>query len=505
MKRHHQYNGGHGGHGGRRTKFLLSSMGLTLTTCSIMLAVCNVNILTDLHMQWLDLGQDDGLSGQSKAQFLRERGGVGASAVNVDVDVDGSPPLPLVDSKNDVDNGNNNGNSGEQQPVRKWAYAFLAGGCSREKSHHTGFIANIAVAAAQLQSFNSTADVVALIQMSHSSKHDTLSEEETRLLQSMPNVKIQYLPKYSSATHEMFYNLMMEKFRVLDLTDYSRVIFMDGDVMPLASMDYLFELSEPLVGENNNNNNEPPPVLMENLILSWAQEPAHGGFFMLKPNHDDYLHALEIIHNTEVLGLDQPWPHFDEVLGFGHKIDPSDPWESNAGMSTKQIKSTNWTWHGSFADQGFLYHWVKFVKKNVSIINGPRIDNYFTTPDQTNAKGELILQKRSRKDAPLTPYSAMYGKRYVQGHGRDAPKVDFAHFLGSQKPWYQRDRTKKQAGTKGTWFSVLETVEKLANVTTIQFPDGKKGRAAPVGAYPVFAQRRDSIKLKAENNWTMYA
>ena len=402
------------------------------------------------------------------------------------------------------------------KPVRKWAYAFLVGGCSREDSYHRGFIANIAVSARQLYESKSQADVVVYIQMSVKSKYDTLSEQETNLLQANPNVKIKYLPKFSSETHEMFYSLMMEKFIVLNMTEYSRVLFLDSDVMLLASLDYMFELSEPEISTSPegglSDTNTDAPILMENVIISWINEPCHGGFFMLKPDHDDYLRAQEIIHQTEVAALEQAWPHFDEELGFGHKIGLEDPWIGSTHYH-ERVTGTNWTWHGAFADQGFLYHWVKYEKKNVSIINGYRIDNY----SEDSLTGKILKNTlyNKGKDGILNRYSANFGDKNLKLgiYGPNvAPLIDFKHFIGRTKPWYKINGVSREKLMKDRssmygriWFSNLDKVEKSAGLPETEFPtNNKQGGRNPVGAFPVYSQRINHIRLKAENNWTMY-
>ena len=70
---------------------------------------------------------------------------------------------------------------------------------------------------------------------------------------------------------------MLDKFQILDLTEYSRVIFLDSDVIPLCNMDYIFELSE---GGRVGNGNM---TLKENLVVAWKHEPSQGGLFMLRP------------------------------------------------------------------------------------------------------------------------------------------------------------------------------------------------------------------------------
>ena len=223
--------------------------------------------------------------------------------------------------------------------VRKWGYAFVVGGCSSKNPEYRGFIYNIAVASQILQESGSKADIIALVQMSASTNETALPNTELRLLEAM-NVKIKYIPKFSSMTHEVFYSLMLEKFRILQMTEYSRIIFMDGDVMPLCSLDYLFELSEPESGD---------AILKDNIVISYSSQPAHGGFFMLHPTKDDYNKIQEIIHQTEKRALDlPPKDYWDEIEGWGHKIIPPDRWRS----SMRKYSSTNWTckFQGSIVD-----------------------------------------------------------------------------------------------------------------------------------------------------------
>lgn len=373
-------------------------------------------------------------------------------------------------------------------PVRKWAYAYLAGGCSSDIPEHIGFIANIAAAAQSLQSDNSTADVVALIQMSYDSKDETLPENEARLLQSLPNVKVKYIPRVSSKVHQNFYVLMMEKFRILDLTEYSRVIFMDGDLFPKRSLDYLFELSEP------SSDSDEEFFLQENVIITGKSEPAQGGFFMLKPNHLDYLRAQVIIRKAEEAALDLPWPHWDSVLGWGHVIDSSDEWQMSIEMERQpgDPLRTNWSWHGSFADQGFLYHWVKYEKKNVSIITNDKIETYSSIGGEMQ---ELRAYRNNGKFGVINRHT-----HYEFCKRKRAPMCDFQHFAGSGKPWFNHNRKLKHEGLIGDWFSALEAAEKIANVT-LEFPNS---RHPPLGKFPVFQLRMDHIKLKAKSNWTMY-
>eukprot|EP00980_Cylindrotheca_fusiformis_P023208 scaffold10220_cov148-Cylindrotheca_fusiformis.AAC.6 len=442
-------------------------------------------------------------------------------------------------------------------PVRrKWAYAFVVGGCKRDSRGYKGFIYNTAVAAQILRESGSKADVVALIQMSAGTNETALPEEESKMLTAM-NVKIEYLPKFSSLTHEVFYTLMLEKFRVLQMTQYSRVIFMDGDVMPFCSLDYLFELSEP---ESGN------ALLKENVVLSYANQPAHGGFFMLKPNQTDFQRVQGIIRETEEKALRLPKPEYwDPIEGWGHTIVFPDRWKS----SMESWTSTNWSWHGVHADQGLLYHWTKYVKQSVTLIINRDIENW------SSRNGTAVLESRFdnlKQEDPINRVSCMPTRE-------NAPYHDFKHFTGKGKPWQQnqtyyrvpeelregrtRNETRKQFNSlvsslketvqsknrssfnetkllavfdkmvspetakTGTipaieeqgeklspiddayirWFAALDKVEKKAGVkaTFGRFLGKRFIRKPPVGSYPKFDERINHIKLKIAENWDPYA
>ena len=285
--------------------------------------------------------------------------------------------------------------------VRRWAYVFVVGGCG-SKHPWRPFLYNIAVAAKILQDSGTKADLVAMIQMSATTNETVLPKEEQEMLEAM-GVKVKYIPKYSSPIHETFYALMLEKFRILQLTEYSRIMFLDADVMPFCSLDYLFELSEPETGE---------PTFKENVLLSFTSQPAHGGLFMLTPHKNDYEEIQEIIRSTETRALALPPPeHWDEVLGWGHKIIPPDRWRSQK----QKYSGTNWTWHGAFADQGLLYYWSKYYKQSVTLIIDDEIENW------SSQNGTATLES--------TPLKKSMSKASCNGDIH-FPYTDMKHFTG---------------------------------------------------------------------------
>lgn len=182
----------------------------------------------------------------------------------------------------------------------KFAYVFLIGGAMSEKkgADYRGGLYGVVVAAHNLRRHGSKADVVVMVQISATTNATRLPELEEKLLEAM-NIQVKYLPKYAHYKLESFYSLMMEKFRVLQLEEYSRVLYLDADILPLCNLDYMMKLSES------------GKFLRENVVLAYKGEPASGGFFVLKPNASDYVELVEIIKKTESKYLELEYPHWD--------------------------------------------------------------------------------------------------------------------------------------------------------------------------------------------------
>lgn len=212
----------------------------------------------------------------------------------------------------------------------KYAYAYVIGGCDPERpTTYKGFLYNILISTRILRQEGSTADIVAFFQIAYQSPAETLAAEDIRLLQAV-GIRIQYLPK---TAHESFYEIMLDKFRILELVEYRRVLFMDGDIMPLTNLDYLFHLSE-------------KGILKENVVVNGPWEPANGGFFMLTPAAGALDQIYDIIAKREEESRLLKGHKFDIVSGWGHEIKPPDRWE------TRKRVGSNWTFHGAIADQG---------------------------------------------------------------------------------------------------------------------------------------------------------
>ena len=322
-----------------------------------------------------------------------------------------------------IHNESGKANTKQQQSIttNKYAYAFLVSGCSEKTPSYRGFLYNIVVATQRLRDLGSTiADFVVFIQMSSSTEARRLPPDEERLLRDDMGIDVVYLPKMRSSVHECFYAVVKEKFRILQLTQYERVLFLDADMMPVCNLDYMFALSD-----HGSYNGTKGPKLQESVIMAAQNEACNAGFFMLKPSMKDWDLLQQHIRAKEEKALELPYPWWDINEGWGHVITPPDYWKPVNGS-----KLTQWHFHASFADQGLLYYWTKYVKKNVSIIIGDNVEHW--TSISADEQAQVTLDRIDRK-SPLDTFSCNI--RTDENRIRPAPYRDTVHFTGNQKPW----------------------------------------------------------------------
>jgi hypothetical protein len=134
--------------------------------------------------------------------------------------------------------------------------------------------------------------------------------------------------------------------------------------------------------------------------------------------------------------------------------------------------STEWHFHGDFADQGLLYYWTKYYKQNVSIIFKNNVENW------SSQNGEAVLEQ-TLYDA-LVPYACLSYRDAQDGHYAKArfapswvPYRDFCHFSGRGKPWHAKrlnlEKTKSWEDVKSTnsvhyWYYILRQVDRRLNM-----------------------------------------
>ena len=172
-------------------------------------------------------------------------------------------------------------------------------------------------------------------------------------------------------------------------------------VLTRGSMDYLFDLS--IQGK-----------LQENVVFAGSDEPANGGTFMVAPKEGSWDRVLDIIQQKEERGAALPYPHWNETIGWGHVIEEDDYLQK---LSKKKAQS--WDFYGSFADQGLLYHWVKYEEKSVSIVFRDDVQHWAPGKD-----GKVHLLNNTGLDV------------FNQGSVKPVERHDCWKSFMKHKPWY---------------------------------------------------------------------
>lgn len=313
-----------------------------------------------------------------------------------------------------------------ESPSSSYAYAYVMSGCNPDRPGYRGYLYNILLGAQLLTEEGSTADIVLFIQMSADAAENRLSSTEERWCR-MFNIRLIYFPK--DAATESFYHAMLQKFAILALTEYRRVLFLDADVLPLANLDYFFAMSDP----GYTNKTFSGERLRSNVILAGPREPASGGFFLLAPEDGDYERLQRLLAVQEA--KNRTGRYFDKFKGWadGDELAPQPiPKMEWRGM---KFSGNEWTFPGAHADQGLLYYWVRYVKHDVSIILDDKVENWGTITGASENAPHLL----SVLDNPFRDYQpkwVFYNEctRWKQKHCVN-PYKSILHYTGRQKPW----------------------------------------------------------------------
>lgn len=358
----------------------------------------------------------------------------------------------------------------------KYAYVFAIWRLDPDQQHHKGYIANILIAARILRLHGSTANFVVMIKLHYNSKHTVLPDELVQLFMGM-KIQIHYLSQqkqeddYENMDRNLnVYGTMFYKFAIFNMTQYRQVMYLDSDVLPMNNLDYLMEQAD-------------TGFLKPNIMIASNREPANGGMFIVRPNHTIYQHIQSIIHKWgDRLAKSKEW---DELVGWGHVIEPPDCWESN----NHRNKGINWTFWAANADQGFFYYYCKYVLKDCTQILARRIINFsggagdFVSVEQEWNVTSLQTSPFTKKVAPTKVYSFSSGNcGYVTSYtspnwpGCVPPYRDFQHYTGRSKPWQQdgpvTTRKRDPATTDHLWWYTLVELrdEEGLNVSVLGIP-----------------------------------
>eukprot|EP00560_Eucampia_antarctica_P001940 CAMPEP_0197833114 /NCGR_PEP_ID=MMETSP1437-20131217/17796_1 /TAXON_ID=49252 ORGANISM="Eucampia antarctica, Strain CCMP1452" /NCGR_SAMPLE_ID=MMETSP1437 /ASSEMBLY_ACC=CAM_ASM_001096 /LENGTH=905 /DNA_ID=CAMNT_0043436955 /DNA_START=312 /DNA_END=3029 /DNA_ORIENTATION=- len=330
----------------------------------------------------------------------------------------------------------------------KYAYAFVVGGIHEDRPGYKGFIYNVLITVGIFLEMGSQADFVLWAQLSpDSTLQGKLPNEDERLLRGL-GVEIRMLEREGS---ESFAQIVFEKFRILSMTEYRRVIFLDADIMPRINMDYLFELSDP---DDNSD-----PILRPNLILATKGEPCNTAMFMAAPSEMAWQTFEDTVKRQHEEGKLLPYPHFNRATGWGWSfMDDGNKWEAIFESSWK------WNYHASHSDQGLWLFLAKFAFQDVSIVIGDKLQNWI--PGKNGKPKKILedkfvpeLERRSLLSVmPPRPKDTKFGcsNQKDEFKCRDIPYRDFVHFSGKAKPWQHGIGY----GETRNWFEELKKLNK---------------------------------------------
>jgi hypothetical protein len=336
--------------------------------------------------------------------------------------------------------------------VAPYAYVFLLAGCDPNVPSYRGFLFNILIATDQLRrELGTVADVVVLVRMAPGTNSTRLSAQEEGWLDAV-GARVLYLP--SAVGAETFSTVQMLKFHVLRLVQYQRVLYIDSDILPLCNLDYLFDLSV-------------KGVLRENLVIAWTKEPANGGFFMLQPDVAAYQQVQDTISQQHESARHLPAPYFDKINGWGHAMTPDNPWLT----FRRRMKGHKWSFYAAHSDQGLLYHYVKFLRRSVSIVLAKAVQNWIPGPN-----GTVVLEHELHE--PFAKFTCRRGRRSRAQYmlhpatgntlAMTPPFCDFAHFYSVFKPWenlkeaaagVQLDNKYEAENVLQYWFCLLRLLD----------------------------------------------
>jgi len=413
--------------------------------------------------------------------------------------------LPLPTAADQIASGNDlpvaDQSSGSRATGKRNAYAFLVAGCDpNSPGQYRGYLYNILAAAYILSTTNSKNDIVVMVRIAATSTLETLSPKEERWLRSAGCI-IRYLPKMNDKRSESFYTAQLDKFQVLDLIEYERVLFFDSDIIPICNLDYLFEVMSS-GSESEGNSNANSASMRKNLVIAWKNEPSSGGFFILTPGKGQLSELNGIIRRQAASEHARTkWPPFDEFEGWGHNI----TWKNIKGTV-----SNKWDFYGAFADQGLLLMWTKYVKRDVSIVNNGIVEHW---ADQDGG-GEVAMIGTSSTADLIDAQSCSNVGALQRGPGTlwsHAPYRDFHHFIGKSKPWFAKEvppdvllSHENATDAEELWFHALRRqVEKLNLGNDIDVDHLNLNLARPLlGLFPTYHMMKQHAQAVANSSET---
>ena len=158
-----------------------------------------------------------------------------------------------------------------QKQHSRFAYVTLLSGIDSSFKYR-GFLYNILIMKRALLQTGSVADLIVLIGISETGITPFIADLE--LLQEA-GIILHILPRFLDESHELeFAEMALQKITPWSFTQYDRIQFFDGDVMPLRSLDCFFNLDA-------------------NAFTVGAVSPLNSGWYLAIPDQSAYEYMLE--------------------------------------------------------------------------------------------------------------------------------------------------------------------------------------------------------------------
>jgi len=296
----------------------------------------------------------------------------------------------------------------------RYAYVTLIHGID-ETFRYRGYLYNVMIMKTALHSYGSEADLIVLIGFSKGGYQHIYQEDLDRL--TSIGIKIVYLPRLLEVEEKEkvnFAEMALLKVTPFSFTQYEKIQFFDGDIMPTKNMDCYFELEQ-------------------NTFNTGNASPLNSGWFLAIPNMNDF-HALRA---KAVKRLNEKW---STTNGWGEEI-PSWIQFRNNGKHPP-----SWNFNGASLDQGLLTHYFVINNGRVMLLDQRQAKKY-------NGLGTTPIVYDSLNE----PLRCCKGK---------LPVSSFAHFTGKSKPWLNDIRESKRKDVK-LWGHFLDSLDLPVNSSNI--------------------------------------
>mmetsp|Transcript_10959 Transcript_10959/g.15087 ORF Transcript_10959/g.15087 Transcript_10959/m.15087 type:complete len:448 (+) Transcript_10959:3-1346(+) len=341
----------------------------------------------------------------------------------------------------------------------KYAYVTLISGIDRSLKYR-GFLYNALIIKRALNQLGSSADFITMIGYNDIADKE-LFKEDIKLLESN-GIIIFNLPRLLDNSIKLsFAEMALLKITPWSFTQYERIQYIDGDVMPTRNMDCFFQLNL-------------------NTFTIGAVSPLNSGWFLAIPNMEDY----DYLKEKAIWRLGKDW---DTELGWQEKMPVGFYYRGGQKMCEK------WLFNGADMDQGLLFHRFVLNKGVAALVD-------------TELNRVTHFVKGFHSDSAVVSVPASEALSTCDGQ---VPTRFFAHFTGQKKPWMidlkQLDPNKMGNRELLQWAAHLDALQLDINSSNIfakklGSPLGFFNANFPKGGYKVKDGSSSDGKDHKENN-----